>query len=60
MVSHTEKQRGTEYSLQLVQTVPLKDQLNLQVYGGYRSVRSNYDIRTFHDATFGASFVHQF
>ena len=60
VVSHTEKQRGTEYSLQLVQTVPLKDQLNLQVYGGYRSVRSNYDIRTFHDATFGASFVHQF
>lgn len=60
VVSRTEKQRGTEYSFQLVQTVPLRDKLDLQVYGGYRSVRSNYDIRTFHDASFGASFVHDF
>ncbi|AGT11163.1 tetratricopeptide repeat protein [Paracoccus aminophilus] len=60
IVSSTEKQKGNDYYLQLIQNVPLNDKVGLQVYGGYRSVRSNYDIRTFHDASVGVSVIHNF
>ncbi len=60
MVSRTERQKGNEIYIQAIQSVPLRDDLALQVYGSYRSIDSNYDIRTFHDAAFGASVVHSF
>ncbi len=60
MVSGTESQKGNEIYLQAIQTVPLNDDLAIQVQGSYRKIDSNYDIRTFHDAAFGASIVRSF
>lgn len=60
MVSRSAKQKGTEYSVQLIQNVPLREALSLQIYGGYREIDSNYDIRSFHDASFGANFIRSF
>lgn len=47
VVSRTQKQEGNELLLQAVQSIPLRRDLELQVYAGYRRVSSNYDLRDY-------------
>lgn len=53
VVSGWDKQRSNEMLLQAVQSIPLRDGLELQVYAGYRRVASNYDIRDYSNGYMG-------
>jgi hypothetical protein len=60
MVNAAQAQRGVELSIQATQSIPLKDQLSLQLSAGYRHVFSNYDTRTHGAASVGASLSYSF
>ena len=60
VVSRSEKQRGNEWLLQAVQTIPLRGKRELQVYAGYRRVTSNYDLRDYASGFAGFSISQNF
>lgn len=60
MVNAAEAQKGVELSVQATQSIPLRDQLSLQLSAGYRHVFSNYDTRTHGAASVGASLSYSF
>jgi len=60
MVNALQAQKGLELSLQASQTIPLKDQLSLQVQAGYRHIFSNYDTRSMGEASLGVSLSYSF
>lgn len=60
VVSRTERQRGNEYMLQFIQTIPLRDSTELEVFVGYRDVSSNYDIRDYSNRFVGFSLAQRF
>lgn len=60
MVNAAEAQKGVELSVQATQSIPLKDQLSLQLSAGYRHVFSNYDTRTHGGASLGVSLSYSF
>lgn len=53
VVSRTREQRGNELLVQAVQSIPLRRNLELQVYAGYRKVASNYDLRDYSNGFMG-------
>lgn len=57
VVNRHERQKGHELMLQLVQTIPLRDRTELQVFAGYRDVESNYRIRNYSNRFVGFSVV---
>jgi hypothetical protein len=60
ILSLTDAQRGTEYHLQLVQTIPLRKDVDFQAYAGWRGMNSNYGTREFNDRYLGAGVTARF
>jgi len=60
VVSQTETQRGNEWLLQAVQTIPLRGKRELQLYTGYHRVNSNYDLRDYASGFVGFSISQNF
>lgn len=59
-VDRHQRQKGNELMLQLVQTIPLRDTTELQVFAGYRNVGSNYQIRDYDNRFVGFSLAQSF
>ncbi len=60
VVNRHERQKGHELMLQLVQTIPLRDSTELQLFAGYRDVDSNYQIRNYSNRFVGFSVSQNF
>lgn len=60
VVSRRERQRSNDWMLQVVQTIPLRDSSELDVFVGYRDVSSNYDIRDYANGFVGFTIAQRF
>ena len=60
VVDRRHAQKGNELMLQLVQTIPLRDTTELQMFAGYRTVHSNYQIRDYSNRFVGFSLAQSF
>ncbi len=60
VVNRHERQKGHELMLQLVQTIPLRDTAELQLFAGYRDVDSNYQISNYSNRFVGFSVSQNF
>lgn len=53
-------QHSREFGLQAMQTIPLRENLSLQLFAGYRGISSNHVTRDFDDRFGGFSVSHRF
>lgn len=60
LVSRRYSQESTEYTVQLVQTIPLTEKAEMQFYAGWRGANSNYDLRDYDDRYLGFSLSQSF
>jgi hypothetical protein len=60
VVSRTQKQKSNDALLQLTQTIPLRTSTELELFIGYRTVSSNYDIRDYANRFVGFSLAQRF
>lgn len=60
LVDRNNAQRGTEYGLQFVQSIPLRKNVDLQFFEGVRRVSSNYDTRDYTDRYVGFTISRNF
>lgn len=60
LVDRNNAQRGTEYGLQFVQSIPLRKNVDLRIFEGVRRVSSNYDTRDYTDSYVGFTISRDF